>query len=52
MTEEINDLIQQRLNKLKALKEKGLEPYGGAFPNLFNINELKLLANIKTCGNF
>ncbi len=41
MTEEINELIKQRLNKLEALKGFGIEPYGRAFHNLLNINELK-----------
>lgn len=40
MAEEINDLIRQRISKLEALKEGGIEPYGRGFPNLFSINEL------------
>jgi len=40
MTEEINDLIKQRISKLEALKGMGIEPYGRAFPNLLSIKEL------------
>jgi len=43
MTEEINDLIKQRLIKLEALKDMSVEPYGKAFPNLFSIKELAAL---------
>ncbi|MDP2167993.1 MAG: lysine--tRNA ligase [Thermodesulfovibrionales bacterium] len=31
MTEETNELMQVRINKLKELKEKGIEPFGGPF---------------------
>ncbi|MEI8176226.1 MAG: lysine--tRNA ligase [Candidatus Omnitrophota bacterium] len=41
MSEEISDLLQQRLNKLEAIKAAGVEPYGRGFPNLSAINELK-----------
>ncbi len=40
MTDEINELIKQRLNKLEAIKGAGIDPYGAAFPNLFSIKEL------------
>lgn len=40
MSHEINELIKQRLSKLDALKKAGVNPYGGAFPNLFGIKGL------------
>lgn len=38
--EDINDLIRQRLNKLEALKAKGIEPYGRRFEKSCSIKEL------------
>ncbi|MDD5449452.1 MAG: lysine--tRNA ligase [Candidatus Omnitrophica bacterium] len=40
MAEEINDLIKQRLIKLDAIKELGIEPYGRAFDKSLGINDL------------
>lgn len=31
--EEVNELVQERINKLKRLKELGVDPYGGPFVN-------------------
>lgn len=38
--EELNDIIKQRLNKLKALRDKGINPYGGKYIKSSDIKEL------------
>jgi len=38
--EEVNDLIKQRIKKLKSLKSRGIEPYGGKFEKSVNIGDL------------
>ncbi len=38
--EELNDIIKQRLNKLKALRDKEINPYGGKYIKSSDIREL------------
>ncbi|MBI4335785.1 MAG: lysine--tRNA ligase [Candidatus Omnitrophica bacterium] len=38
--EEINELVKQRINKLNALRDLGIDPYGMAVSNLLSIKEL------------
>lgn len=38
--EEVNEIIKERLNKLQALKDKGINPYGGKYSKSCDIKEL------------
>ncbi|TCT18183.1 lysyl-tRNA synthetase class II [Melghiribacillus thermohalophilus] len=41
MTEELNDLMRARLEKLETLKEQGIEPFGDKFERTFQSGDLK-----------
>lgn len=38
--EEVNEIIKQRIKKLKALKDKGINPYGGKYSRSCDIKDL------------